>query len=232
MVLVCGALGVSAFGWRGAAVSLLCFAFVARLTLTGLARYAHPPRFGPGNAITLSRSSLTAWLYGVAGEWLLGGLANLSSGFRWTLVCAALLVLVLDGLDGPAARRSGMASPFGAWFDMEADVLFILVLALLAIATGSVGPWILLCGAMRYLFLLACRLDDRLKAPLPPSARRKAIYVVQAAAPIITLAPVCAPSFAASLCAGAFVLVLYSFGADCLVLLRPSERLAIHPARL
>ena len=135
-------------------------------------------------------------------------------------------------ISGPKARRSGMASPFGAWFDMEADALFILGLAVLAMATGAIGPWILPCGGMRYLFLLASRLDERLSAPLPPSNRRKVIYVVQAAAPIIALAPPCPPSIAASLCAAAFVLVLYSFGVDCVALTRPSERLAIRPLQL
>ena len=38
----------------------------------------------------------------------------------------------LDGVDGWLARRSGIASAFGARFDMEIDALLILVLAVLA----------------------------------------------------------------------------------------------------
>jgi phosphatidylglycerophosphate synthase len=40
-------------------------------------------------------------------------------------------LLALDGLDGWLARRFGLASAYGARFDMEVDGFLILVLALL-----------------------------------------------------------------------------------------------------
>jgi phosphatidylglycerophosphate synthase len=220
-VLVAGALAASAFGWRGAMVAIACYGLIALATLAGLARHAHPPRFGLANAITLGRAGLTTLILGVAGESLLGGMAVLGEGVRWALAFAALLILALDGLDGQAARRNGMASPFGAWFDMEADALFILAISLLAMAAGAVGAWVLLCGGMRYVFLLAGHFDERLTAALPPSLRRKSIYVAQAGAPIVALTPLCPPPAAAALCGAAFLLVLYSFGADCALLMRP-----------
>ena len=48
--------------------------------------------------------------------------------------------------DGPAARRSGIASRFGARFDMETDALMILVLAVLAWRWDRAGAWVLLPG--------------------------------------------------------------------------------------
>lgn len=241
MALIGGGLGAgllvalagAALSWRGIVAALLCYGLVAVLTLAALGRHHHPNRFGLANAITLSRAALTAALFGLFGEWLLSGVPAFTDIQRWALAAMAGAVLVMDGLDGPAARRAGLASPFGAWFDMEADALFVFALYLLAMASGIAGPWVLACGALRYLFILAGHLDDRLTARLPPLRRRKAIYVVQAGAPIAALTPLCPPAMATPLCAVAFVLVLYSFGADIFWLLtRVSEPLAIRPVRL
>jgi phosphatidylglycerophosphate synthase len=209
-----GAFAFGVLGWWGLATAALCYVVMAALILAGLARHAHPDRFGLANAITLGRAALTALLFGVAGEWLLGGMA-LTGGLRWLLAGAASFILVLDGLDGPAARRSGMASPFGARFDMEADALFILALCLLTTACSMAGLWLLASAGLRYAFLAASQLDRRLAAPLPPLIRRKAIYVAQASAPILALIPLCPTGAVLLLCASAFGLVLYSFAADC-----------------
>ena len=225
MAALLGTLAAGTLGWRGATTAALCYAMMAALILAGLGRHAHPDRFGPANAITLARAAITALMFGVAGEWLLGGMGALTAGLRWALAGAAALILVLDGLDGPAARRSGMASPFGARFDMEADALFIMALCLVIAASGAVGLWLLASASLRYVFLLACRLEPRLAAPLPPLMRRKAIYVVQAAAPIMALMPICPAGVAWMLCAAAFALVAYSFTADSLWLLVGGRRI-------
>jgi phosphatidylglycerophosphate synthase len=228
-----GALAGAALSWRGMMAALLCYALIALLTLFALARHYHPNRFGLANAITLGRAAITAALFGLFGEWLLNGVPSFTDVQRWSLAAMAVLILIMDGLDGPAARRSGLASPFGAWFDMEADAVFVLSLYLLVLASGIAGPWVLACGMLRYLFLIAGQVDERLTAPLPPLRRRKAIYVVQAGAPIVALTPLCPASMAGPLCAAAFGFVMYSFGADCLWLLtRDPETLAIRPLRM
>ena len=216
---ILGALGAEIFSWRGAAATVLAYGTMAVLIMAGLTRHAHPPRFGLANAITLSRAAMTALIFGIAAECLFGVLPVLGVALRWGLAGLAGLILVLDGLDGQAARRHGMASPFGARFDMEADALFILALCFVVTSGGIVGPWLLACGGVRYAFLVACRLNPCLATPLPPLLRRKAIYVAQASAPILAIVPLCPPGLAWQLCAGAFLLVLYSFGADCLWLL-------------
>jgi phosphatidylglycerophosphate synthase len=223
-VLAC--MATATLTWRGCASAFICYAVMSWLVLAGLTRHAHPDRFGLANAITLGRAALTALLFGVAGEWLLGGIAMLGTHMRWLLAGGAALILVLDGLDGPAARRSGMASPFGARFDMEADALFVVVLSLVAVASGAVGFWLLASAGMRYAFLAAMQFDARLAAPLPPLMRRKMIYVVQAGAPIIALLPICPPAFAWTLCIAAFALIAYSFAADMVWLLSRDDELS------
>jgi phosphatidylglycerophosphate synthase len=208
------ALDAAVLGWRGAATAILCYAIVVLLVLRGLTRYAHSSRFGLANGFTLARASLTALLFGFAGDSVLGGPA-LAGEIRWLAAALAIIILLLDGLDGYAARRSGTASAFGAHFDMEADALFILSLSALVMATAAAGPWILVSGSLRYAFVGLGHIEPRFRAPLPPLMRRKAIYVMQALAPIAALTPLCPAGLGSMLSVLAFGLVLYSFGADC-----------------
>jgi phosphatidylglycerophosphate synthase len=215
---------VFGIGWRGAVTALACYGLMSFLIMAGLVRHAHPPRFGFANAITLTRAVLTALLYGIGGEWLFGGLPGLGEGLRWTLAIIAAVILILDGLDGTVARRTGMASPFGARFDMETDALFVLAICWLVMATGQAGAWMLAFGSLRYAFLLAGMRLPQLNGPLKPLRRRKVIYVAQAAAPTLGLTPFCPPGVAWVLCAIAFLLVLSSFTTDSITLLsRPSR---------
>ncbi|MEZ5583441.1 MAG: CDP-alcohol phosphatidyltransferase family protein [Candidatus Competibacteraceae bacterium] len=89
---------------------------------------------------------------------LLIGFANhvpfSDKGF-WLMILIAISVVLLDGVDGWLARRSNTVSDFGARFDMETDALLIAVLALLVWRLDKVGVWILLAGALRYLFVAA-----------------------------------------------------------------------------
>lgn len=107
------------------------------------------------------------------------------------LACLALagIGLVLDGLDGAVARRDGTASPFGAWFDQEVDGLLVLCLSILAWRSGAAGPWVLLAGAWRYLFIALRAALPRLRGALPFSQRRRVICVVQIVGLMICAAP-------------------------------------------
>ena len=102
--------------------------------------------FGVANQITLLRSGLVCL---VGGALLAGGHAPSAS---WSLAAIIGIALGLDALDGWLARRLGLASRFGARFDLEIDALLILILAVLAWQTGRVGAWVLVIGGMRYGF--------------------------------------------------------------------------------
>ena len=78
-------------------------------------------------------------------------------------VLAVVLVVALlsDLVDGPIARATGTASPFGARLDMEADAFLILVLS--AVVATEHGAWVLGLGLARYVFGLGFRIVPRLR---------------------------------------------------------------------
>jgi phosphatidylglycerophosphate synthase len=214
---------MAAFGWRGFVVAHTCFGLVATLVVLGLGRHAPHHRFGLANAVTSTRAAAAALLLGVVTELLLGGPLILDANLRWILVVAATAALLLDGVDGWAARRTGMASDFGARFDMETDALFLLTLSLLVHATSNLGVWVLTSGLMRYAFVLAGWMWPPLAAPLSPLWRRKAIYSVQVSALIGALAPAVPAEVAHAMCLAGLALLSYSFGADCIWLGRQAR---------
>jgi len=182
-----------------------------------LARNHPHPRLGIANRITLARAGVACLIAGRALD-----PDPLGTAERWTLVALAGAALLLDGTDGWAARRQGLASAFGARFDMEIDAFAIAVLAITAVKAGAVPCWVLAIGAMRYLYVGAGRLFPVLR-PTPPARafadrRRKAIAVVQSLALLCSLAPATPPSWAAAVCALALVMLAYSFAADIVML--------------
>lgn len=200
--------------WHWLVATLGCYGIVSALVVTGLPRHAPHHRFGLANSATLARAALTALLWGIVAELLLGNVLVLDSQIRWLLALAATAALLSDGVDGWAARRSGMASDFGAHFDLEVDALFLLVLSILVYATGEVGAWVIASGLMRYAFVLLGCLWPRLAMPLLPCWRRKAVCVLQFAVLIIVLAPTMPPTAVHMLCLGGLTLLCYSFAAD------------------
>lgn len=205
---------VVAIGWGGVAMAFSCYGLIATFVVLDLARHAPHQRFGVANSVTLTRAAVTALLWGVVGETVLGG-GDLTSGLRWLLAIAAAAALLLDGVDGWLARRSGMASDFGADFDLEVDTLFVLALSLLVYGTG-VGIWVLASGLMRYGFVIAGWLSPTFAAPLLPLRRRKVICAVQGAVLVATLAPILPVEAASALCLVGLALLTYSFAADVL----------------
>jgi phosphatidylglycerophosphate synthase len=205
---------LAGLGWRAPAAALTVYGAVAALVLGGLAQHAPHRRFGAANTLTLTRAAAVAAMLGVLAE---GG-ATAPAG-RSLLALAGLAALLLDGVDGWAARRTGLSSRFGARFDMETDALFMLVLAALVWRAGQAGAWVLTAGLLRYIFLGVGRLWPVLAAPLPPSFRRKAICVAGLAALLAALAPLLAPGPAGFLCLAGLGLLCYSFGADAVLLL-------------
>jgi hypothetical protein len=73
---------------------------------------------------------------------------------------------------------------------------------------------------MRYAFVGAGAAAPWLRAPLPPSFRRKLVCAVQTGVLVAVLAPVLAPPVTGILAALALAALCYSFAADVLWLRR------------
>jgi phosphatidylglycerophosphate synthase len=198
------------------AKALAGFALAGVLVLANL--HHHPfARFGPANQVTLARAALTALLAGLIGE-------GIAAGAGWLAFALALAAAALDGVDGPLARASGMASDFGARFDMETDAALVLVLAVLAWQLGKAGPWVLASGLMRYSFVAAGAAAPWLRRPLPPSFRRKLVCAIQMGVLVAALAPVLAPPATSVLAAAALAALCGSFAVDVAWLRRHSGK--------
>lgn len=176
---------------------------------------AHRPHacLGPANRVTLSRVALVALLAAGIGQ-------PSGTGLQATLTVLALGAVVLDGVDGWLARRTGLSSEFGARFDMETDALLTLVLAVLCWRLGNAGAWVLLAGALRYLFVAAGWLLPWLRAPLPASQRRRLVCALQALALVGCLSPWPGPPASGWLAGAGLLLLCWSFFIDTLFLAR------------
>lgn len=141
----------------------------------------------------------------------------------WFAVIAATIVAVLDGVDGWLARRTGMVTAFGARFDMEVDALLILVLAILAWRWDKAGPWVLMSGLLRYVFVAAGRVWPWLRAPLTPTRRARVICVVQIVALIVAVAPIIPPPLSTFSSAVGLLTLAYSFLVDTVRLWRTAK---------
>ncbi len=116
--------------------------------------------FGIANAVTTLRLFLTVAL-----------LIGCEKQRGEVLAATAIGILLLDLVDGWLARRSGADSPFGARYDMEVDAVFVLSLTFALAARHVAGPWILLGGLWRYLYVLA-----PLLVPTPVGEAARSIY--------------------------------------------------------
>lgn len=143
------------------------------LIVVRAAGHGHPfDRFGAANLVTTIRLAVVVLVAACTGE-------AASPTVAFGVALASVLVAASDGIDGWLARRTGLASAFGARFDMEVDALLVLVLSVLIWQYGKAGPWIVLAGLLRYLFVLSGWAWTRMRAPLFPSLRRKAVCVLQ-----------------------------------------------------
>ncbi len=210
-------LGVG-IGTVSALSGLALFASLLFAVERGLATHHPHPRLGTANRITLLRAAIACLIAARAIE-----PAPLGAPERWLLAAIAGAALMLDGADGWAARRQGLASAFGARFDLEVDAFGILALAITVVKAQAAPYWVLAIGGMRYLYLAVALAVPRLRRPLPPrpgaDLRRKTIAVVQSIALLIALAPATVADRAAVACAAALGLLTYSFAADIVILL-------------
>lgn len=175
----------------------------------------HPHgRFGVANLLTMLRAAGAAGFVALALE------PGVAAAHAWAACGAVAVLLAVDGIDGWVARRQGLASAFGARFDMEVDALLILTLACLAWGLDKAGPWVIALGLMRYGFVLAGLAWPRLARPLPASARRRAVCMLQVAALGLLLAPPVLPPASDLVALAALAALAASFAADIRWLLR------------
>ncbi|MET8766535.1 CDP-alcohol phosphatidyltransferase family protein [Streptomyces sp. NPDC004658] len=167
LALLGSAIGMGPAGW----LTGLAFAFATWAVLSRAVHRSRLRSFGPANRVTLGRATLVGGVTALVAD-------SFESAPPVTLLVALTAVaLLLDGVDGKVARRTGTSSALGARFDMEVDAFLILVLSVYV--STQLGPWVLLIGGMRYAFVAAARLAPWLTAPLPPSFARKTVAAVQ-----------------------------------------------------
>jgi phosphatidylglycerophosphate synthase len=196
------------------ALSMGLYGLLAACLLS--ARPLLPGRSGLGlaNRITLLRAGL---ILPVAA--LVPFFGALGARGAWWIIALSTVALILDGVDGRLARQTDTHSEFGARFDMEVDAFLLLALSLLVWLLTPVGPWVLLIGGIRYLFVAAGWMLPALSESLEPSKRRQTVCVLQGVGLLVCLGPI-VPGWLAQVVA-ALVLgaLLYSFGVDTLDLL-------------
>ena len=152
--------------------AVLVLGVVVVLTLV-VFRAHHPfATFGLANQVTLIRAAIVALIAGLIGE---------RHGETTALFAAgtSALVTALDGVDGWLARRTGGVSAFGGRFDMEVDALLILSLSVLAWQYDKAGPWIVVAGLLRYLFVAAGLVLAWMQAAAPAEPAQQTVCVIQ-----------------------------------------------------
>jgi phosphatidylglycerophosphate synthase len=219
VILLLVVAGAIAFAFALPPTYLLRVAALYGLTSTLLLRHLPPQRPGPGlgpaNQVTLGRATLVLALAALVPHPQVQ-----FDGGHWFVIGLATVALCLDGVDGWVARRTKSASAFGARFDMELDSFFMLVLAALVWRSGRVGPWVLLLGLPRYVFVATGWMLPWLRAPLPERFRRKAGCVVQGIVLLVCLGPSVPAPLAIASAGAALVLLLASFALDIVWLFR------------
>lgn len=158
--------GLDAAGW---ATGVACGAGLAALLARAMARHRRDG-LAPADKVTLARAVLVSGVAALTAD-AFGGRAPVAP-----LVALSTVALILDGVDGRIARRTGTASAFGARFDMEVDAFLILVLSVYV--APMAGWWVLAIGAARYVFVAAGWAQPWLRGSLPPRYWAKVVAAI------------------------------------------------------
>jgi phosphatidylglycerophosphate synthase len=202
LLLLAGTVGLTTTGWLlGAACGLVATTLLWR----GLSQ-AGAARLGAANRVTLARTVLVGGVTALVAD------AFVRPAAVTAMVVLASAALVLDGVDGYVARRTDTVSALGARFDMEVDAFLILVLSLHV--ARELGPWVLVIGAARYLFVAAGWLLPWMRATLPPRYWRKPVAATQGVALTLVAAGLLPRLAAVGALVLALALLAESFGRD------------------
>jgi len=207
--LVVGLLGALAathgLGRTGWLVGLSCAAIVHTLVAAALVAHARG-RLGPADRVTLIRTALACGAAALVAE------SVTRPGESSMLAWLAAVALVLDGVDGRVARRTGTVTRFGARFDMEVDAFLILVLS--THAAADIGAWVLSIGLASYTLLVARHLLPWLRRSAPPRYWCKVVAVVQGVVLTVVAAGVLPRALSVFLILLALALLVESFGRE------------------
>ncbi|MFF9768030.1 CDP-alcohol phosphatidyltransferase family protein [Streptomyces sp. NPDC014636] len=218
LALLGSAIGMGPAGW----LTGLAFAFATWAVLSRALHRSPLRSFGPANRVTLGRATLVGGVTALVAD-------SFESAPPVTLLVALTAVaLLLDGVDGKVARRTGTSTALGARFDMEVDAFLILVLSVYV--STRLGPWVLLIGGMRYAFVAAARVAPWLTAPLPPSFARKTVAAIQGVCLLVAGAELLPRPANLAIVLLALGSLVWSFGRDVLWLWRAFRTPAETPA--
>ncbi|CAL9609928.1 CDP-alcohol phosphatidyltransferase family protein [Streptomyces sp. enrichment culture] len=202
LALLGTAIGMGPAGW----LTGLVFAFATWAVLSRALHRTRPRSFGPANRVTLGRAILVGAVTALVAD-------SFQSPPPLSLfVGLTAVALILDGVDGKVARRTGTSTPLGARFDMEVDAFLILVLSVYV--SLALGAWVLLIGVMRYAFVAAARVWPWLNAPLPPSTARKTVAAVQGVFLLVAASDLLPRPVTAGVVLVALGALVWSFGRD------------------
>lgn len=195
-----------------AAAAGLGYLVASTLLLTIGLRRRDAVRFGAANTVTATRSALVGLVTALTVAALEGAASTV------LLVTLVAIALLLDGVDGYVARRTGSESELGARFDMEVDAYLLLVLCVYDVRL--VGWWVLSIGLMRYAFIAAGWILPWMRATLPPRYWRKVVTALCGVALTVVASQLLPPIANLAVAAVAFLLVFESFARDVVWLVR------------
>ncbi|MEQ4205546.1 CDP-alcohol phosphatidyltransferase family protein [Actinopolymorpha sp. B17G11] len=199
LTLLWAYLGLGLAGW----VAGIAFTVFGGLVLGAAFRRSGTWSLSPADRVTLTRLTLIGGITAIAAD-RIGGSAPA------VMVALATVALILDGVDGRVARRTGTASEFGARFDIEADSFLVLVLSIFV--APSLGAWVLAIGCMRYAYVAASWRQPWLRTPLRPLYARKVVAVIQGVVLVVVSADLLPRSVEFAVVALALFLLICSFG--------------------
>ncbi len=199
LVLLSAYLGLGPASWLVG----LGFMLVAGVVLASAFQRTSSRSLGPADRVTLTRLTLIGGVAVIVAD-------RIGQSAPVVMIVLATVALILDGVDGKVARRTGTESDIGAKFDMEADCFLVLLLSVFVAA--SMGPWVLSIGLMRYAYVAASWVLPFLRTPLRPSYLRKVVAVIQAVALIVASAELLPRQVGIGAVVLALVLLCCSFG--------------------
>jgi phosphatidylglycerophosphate synthase len=209
--------GLGPAGWlAGTGYALVCWGLLSQVLARPEVR-----RWGPADTVTLARAILVGAVTALVAD----SLGGPGPGSVPALVALAAVALLLDGVDGQVARRTGTCSRWGARFDMETDAFLVLVLS--AFVAGGLGGWVLAVGIPRYAFGAAGLIWPWLRAPVPERRSRKVVAATQGIALVVASAGVLPVPLAAGALGLLLVLLGWSFGRDIGWLWRARHRVPV-----